>query len=298
MYLLVDRSNGELVGQLTEQDFTLLQSTLVRESEQDFDYYVQQGSLDLLTEAGMSQATIEAIESRLTGRGLDLGWETLHETNEVGYSGEVVDREGGPVGGIRVDLIAASSIVGWTYTTPDGTFQAYPNPGHEGQKVNSLRFTGRGDLVLEQASIDSDGEQGTFEIQTLTGSVRTENGQPLAGVSVQLNQWRAMSGKSSKSRPPLGGSQSWGDTDVEGNFVIPVRLPDDVRSIEVELELFAASGENLRHVRIKLEPGLSLRLKELVVPTPDPEWGDSARVVPPVETSVVMYPGVSENPLR
>ena len=265
MITLIDRADGTALCTLSAEDFVILQDNLVQESEQDFDYYFNDGTLELLAGAGMSPETVAAISSRMRHRGLDLGWEAPVEEGGRTISGTVVDTDGKPLGGIRVDLVSDAAIVTWAYSRTDGSFAL---PTTSSDPAMFMRFSGRGDLVLRQVQVDGEGDQGSFELQTMKGSVQTDDNVPLAGVNVMLVDWRSPDERDATSWAALGGLRSWGDTDDQGRFAIPVHLPDDVGPLEVELELTTVHGQTLETVVLTIPPESGWDLGVLRAPDP------------------------------
>jgi hypothetical protein len=281
MYTLVDRATGNVITTIGDSDFQIFQDHLVSESSEDFDFYLNQASLMYLQEQGLDEQIVKAFEGRLDGRGMDLGWEK--ETPEEGdlHTGTVVDDEGQPLGGIRVDLLdhaplktgrlqAEHTLLDWTYSRADGAFRLQATKDAPGTE---LRFSGRGDLVLSVAEVSAIGEQGQFRVQTITGTVKTEVGPPLSGVSVQLLNWSLEDGDSD-DEDALGGSLSWGDTDETGRFAIPVHLPEDSGYVTVSLEILAPSGETLYEGDSSFDPSEGFEIGELVAKRPSEDYGD------------------------
>jgi len=291
MYTLIDRANGETLSNVAQDDFEILRDHLVRESSQDFDFYINEPTIDMLRESGLSQALCQSLTERTNGRGLDLGWEPSRDTFEAIHSGLVVDDQDKPLGGIRVDLLEGCEIeegeldedddglIDWTYSRPDGRFALGPSIDRPG---TVLRFSGRGDLVLEMQEIESTGDKGKITIQTVTGKVHTEDGMPLPGVSVQLLNWTVADEAIDLNEASLGGSLSWGDTDEEGRFAIPLRLPLESHRVEIQLELLAESGESLLEKTLEVDPSETLNLDTILSPTPQDNWGQEQ----PTEISI------------
>lgn len=262
MIILIDRADGTPLCSLTPDDFVVLQDNLVQESEQDFDYYLNDGTLEMLASAGMSEEAVNAISARMRHRGLDLGWEHPSESTLI-ISGKVTDPRGKELGGIRVDLVSETAIAAWTYSRPDGAFSVgTSSPASD----LYLRFSGRGDLVLRQVQVNGEGNQGTFELQTLHGYVKTDDDQPLAGVNVLLADWKSAESRETTSWAALGGLRSWGDTDDAGHFSVPVHLPDDLGPLELELELTTVHGQTLETVVLTTSPESGFDLGVLRAP--------------------------------
>lgn len=253
MIFLVDRSHGKRICSLDAADFKVLQEILVVESDQDYDYYLTDATLELLSQAGMSEAAIEVLSSSMRDRGLDLGWEysSLDDAAEV-YEGVVLDSKECGQGGIRVDLLDGSSLVAWSYTDVDGVYKL---ASAKEVARPSLRLSGRGDLVLLSVPVDGPGASEVFEIQTLSGVMVAADDEPLAGLNVALTDWKTATGKTSETWVSLGGSSTWGDTDSQGVFTIPVLLPVDAGPLEVELEVTTVDGQTLEKIVRTISPG-------------------------------------------
>lgn len=281
MYLLIDRANGEVISQVRATDFQVLQDNLVRESAEDYDFYINEATLDFLADNGLSGELRQALAAKVQSRGTDVGWEPDSHTARV-HSGIVVDEEGNPLGGIRVDLLdnydldekgpdSEVSIIDWAYSRSDGSFSV----GRDMELPGSvLRLSGRGDLVLELKTIGSLGDQGKIAVQTITGQVISFDGNPLAGVSVQLLNWEPVDEFEDADEAYLGGTLSWGDTNAEGFFAIPVRVPLDLGPVNVSLELLAQSGQSLLETTEEFDPSVSFDLGAIQSPAPDENWGD------------------------
>ena len=263
MITLIDRADGAHVCQLTPEEFRLLQQQLVRESEEDFDYYLNDATLDLLRDVGLGEAALEALSERMKHRGLDVGWVLGPVPELTVYRGSLVDSEVRALGGIRVDLMSSEGLISWSYSDSAGEFRVV------GEGAKYLRLSGRGDLVLRHFPLAFPGDQGQFELQTLSGSVLTDTDEPLAGVTVQLLRWKSSERHESATWQDLGGQRSWGDTDEEGRFAIPVSLPEDLGPLHIELELTAVSGQTLESVALTVDSEAGFDLGTLRAPKPD-----------------------------
>ncbi len=296
MINLVNRANGELLLELSQAEFDILQDQLVRESDEDFDYYVQEASLQLLADAGMPETVTEGLSRHMHGRGLDLGWEHAQPGPGLTYTGSIVDDEVQALGGIRVDVVSkqTANILAWTFSRLDGTFSVTAD-GKPAEVL--LQMSGRGDLILREFDMKQDGEVGQFEIQTLTGTLLNEALEPVAGVSVQLEEWSAAESGHSVNWKDLGGRRTWGDSDENGRFSIPVNLPEDRGVVSVELDLVDVNGRTLVKFGLALLPESSFEMGDLTVPDQLEEGTVPILAEPPVVGSISMYPGVSENPL-
>ena len=283
MYTLVDRANGEVISTIQDNDFAIFQEHLVSESSEDFDFYINEATLAYLLEQGLSADVAKAFEGKLQGRGMDMGWEKEAVGAETFHTGTVIDDEGQPLGGIRVDLLDQAkmqtgqlyeerALLDWTYSRTDGTFTLETTPESPGTQ---LRFSGRGDLVLASAFVEEIGEQGEFTVQTITGSVHTAERETLSGVSVQLLNWNLADGDEEEDEETMGGTLSWGDTDENGRFAIPVHLPTDSGEVLINLEILSTDGESLFEGEYVFDSADGFEIGELVAQKPSPEWGDS-----------------------
>lgn len=276
MISLIDRADGTPFCQLTPEDFRILQQQLVRESEDDFDYYLTDATLELLGQAGLSQDALAGLSARMRHRGLDVGW-VLGPGDGESYSGSLVDSEVIGLGGIRVDLMSSQGMISWTYSGPEGDFEVFGRAGESAEYPEGtwhpegtwyLRLSGRGNLVLRHLPLDGPGDQGQFEIQTLRGSVATEDGEPLSAVTVLLSGWKAKEKLESSTWTDLGGQRSWGDSDDEGRFSIPVSLPEDVGPLQLDLELTAVSGQTLETLALTVNSEAGFDLGVIRAPKP------------------------------
>lgn len=280
MYTLIDRANGEILTALDEANFQVLKTHLVQESSEDFDFYLNEATLDFLREQGLTDSLFAALEEQVKGRGLDMGWESTREGTNSLHTGQVVDNEGQPLGGIRVDLLDLTPLVSgrlekgrtildWAYTRKDGTFALGHDPDDPGTQ---LRFSGRGDLVLQNSEVTTAGDQGTFEIQTLTGTLQTEDGEPLKGASVQLLNWSLAEGGLDED-VTLGGSLSWGDSDETGRFAIPLHVPTDQGEVNLRLEVLGISGESLFEDLASFDPAQGFEIGKVITRAPQEDFG-------------------------
>lgn len=289
---LISRARGEDICNISDADFAALANQLVRQSESSSGYYLNSESLKLLGDVGISKAVVRSLHRHMRPGGLDLGWEEAPDPPGTSYCGWVVDSWGEPLGGIRIVLLSAGHrVLNWSYSRPDGRYTIISPKNVE---PKHLRFSGRGDLILVEFAVEKTEEQGETAIETLSGKLVTDEGEPVVGVSVQLLRWKEGGDIRFQETGSKGGSLTWGDTDEFGQFVVPVRIEDEDREWQGVLEILATKGQTLRKLVVTILPSESLDLGHLICPQPDEEWGgevwEQAR-------SVVMYPGVSERPL-
>jgi len=119
---LSDRTTGHLLGQISRADFTVIQEILEEENESDVDYYIQDGALELLSQAGLSPDAHLLLTKALGDHAdLEFGWETPLET-DTGLKGSI-SIEGGdrPAPGLAVEARFGKERY-WTFTREDGAF--------------------------------------------------------------------------------------------------------------------------------------------------------------------------------
>lgn len=289
---LINRSRGEILCTISDQDFFAIAKRFVRQSESSSGYYLNSESLKLLDDIGISESVLVALRSHMEVGGLDLGWEEQTLPGGAVFHGRTLDSLDEPVGGIRVVLLSSGhKVLNWSYSRPDGSYSVSCPPD---VAPNHIRFAGRGDLILNEFVVNGDGDQGETQIDTLSGQVVSKEGEPIPYVSVQLLKWREGHRSDYHGQGSKGGGSTWGDTNENGQFVVPILITDDSKSWQGILEILAPKGQTLRKLEVTIHPNESLDLGHLVCPKPDDEWGGE-----PVEPkrSVVMYPGVSERPL-
>lgn len=289
---LISRACGEDICKISDADFNVMANQLVRQSESSSGYYLNSESLKLIDNVGISKAVVRSLHRHMRPGGLDLGWEESPASPGTSYCGSVVDSWGEPLGGIRIVLLSAGHrVLNWGYSRPDGRYNVFSPQDVE---PKHLRFSGRGDLILAEFSVEKPEEQGETRIETLSGKLVTDEGEPVVGVSVQLLKWREGEEIRYQETGSKGGSLTWGDTDEFGKFVVPVRIEDETQKWQAVLEILATKGQTLRKLIVTILPSESLDLGHLSCPQPEHEWGGE---VWEQRQSVVMYPGVSERPL-
>jgi hypothetical protein len=76
MATLRDKSDGSLIGNISEDDMRFLMEQLEEESEDDGDYYIDEGTVDLLEEEGGSVSLIKLLRDAVTEKadGIDVEW--------------------------------------------------------------------------------------------------------------------------------------------------------------------------------------------------------------------------------
>lgn len=75
MIKLFNQASGELLGEVTEQQFQVLESWLEEESVDDRDYYINRATLALLDQAGADPYLLELLRRGMGDREeMDLRW--------------------------------------------------------------------------------------------------------------------------------------------------------------------------------------------------------------------------------
>lgn len=287
MYLLIDRATGAVLAEASNADFDVLQEHLCRESETDYDFYLNDATLDYLIDCGLSSEIAEQVRPRLGVRGLDMGWERARTEFEALYSGRVVDQDDKPLGGIRIDLLERVTedthepdntldIIDWCYSREDGTFRVGLDRDLPGA---AWRACGRGNLELQLEEIEELGDLGEISVTVLSGRVVLADGTPVEGLSVQLVRYKCLATHGEVGKSDLRDGLTWGDSDAEGNFYIPVRFADTIDEVKLQLEVLAVSGETLCELEVELRVSQTLSLGSLTVPTPDEHFGEEELMV-------------------
>lgn len=77
MFDLYNSDTNELVGSITEAELQHLHNSLEEESPRDTDYYIQQGTIDLLATDGLAtDHLLKLLRTALgTSDGVELRWE-------------------------------------------------------------------------------------------------------------------------------------------------------------------------------------------------------------------------------
>lgn len=292
MHVLIDRATGAVLAETTPENFTVLQNNLTRESDTDYDFYLNDATLSYLVECGLSSDLSDTLQSQLGVRGVDMGWENPRNTDETLYFGRVVDQYGSPLGGVRIDLLervavdtnkpdGTLDVIDWTYTRTDGSFFLGLDQGLPG---SVWRASGRGDLELHRADIETLGDLGSLTIPVLHGSVAYENGDTPEGISVQLLGWTCLTSHDRVAKADIKEGLTWGDSRTDGTFIIPVNFPESVDGISVQLELLALYGETLLETEVELSLSSSYDIGPLVV-TPLESGQELATEIEPEETT-------------
>lgn len=274
MHILIDRANGNVLTEVSEADFKTLVENLTRESETDYDFYLNDATLAYLVEQGISEGLKEALQPAVDSRGLDMGWEKPRPPEGALYTGRVVDQSGAPLGGVRIDLLerveadtnkpdTTLDVIDWTHSRNDGTFTLGLDESLPG---SVWRASGRGDLELSRNELTALGDLGTLTIPILKGALQYQDGQPAQGVSVQLLGWTCLTSHDRVAKSDIQNGLTWGDSGADGAFFIPVNFPKTVDGILIQLELLALYGETLLETEVELALSLSYDIGTLVIP--------------------------------
>ena len=78
MIRLIDKVTRQVLGVVQESDFEVMRRVLEEEGPEDTDYYLNEETLDLLIEQGLSAEAQAAVRKGLAGREeFDLVWERV-----------------------------------------------------------------------------------------------------------------------------------------------------------------------------------------------------------------------------
>lgn len=122
MPLLSDRNTGAVLGEISQADFTVIQEILEEETESDVDYYIQEPSLELLSQAGLSPDG-HMLLTRALGDHADLefGWEKPFDS-DTGLRGTIMKQDGSVAAhGLAIEARYEGERY-WTFTRHDGSF--------------------------------------------------------------------------------------------------------------------------------------------------------------------------------
>lgn len=156
MIRLTDRATGAVLGDVSLADFQLMRSVLTDEDLFDADYYVTADTLDLLAERGLGASTAALLRGALADwESLDLGWELPYGGMAHAVSGRVLSAgDQQPLPGLKVEAYDGGTLLGWSFTRADGTFEVeLGGPGVPGV-WDAPAFEGEPDLGLEIVALD------------------------------------------------------------------------------------------------------------------------------------------------
>ena len=75
MITLRDKDNGQLLGSVTEEEFQVLVDALEEESDEDTDYYIEAGTIDMLEDDGAPESLVKLLRDALGTRdGVEIAW--------------------------------------------------------------------------------------------------------------------------------------------------------------------------------------------------------------------------------
>jgi hypothetical protein len=74
---LIDKSNGSLIGYITEDDLQFLVDQLEEESSKDVDYFIDAQTIEMFENSGSCSPSLIALLKQAVGStdGLDIAWE-------------------------------------------------------------------------------------------------------------------------------------------------------------------------------------------------------------------------------
>lgn len=155
MHTIVDRICGEVLGTISDGDLHILQDVLCDEGPFDTDYYLQEGTLELLYQAGLSPDAMLLLRESLEHRNgeLEFGWERFSESTTA-LLGKVEEVGGVPATGCKVEVYQGErgNKDFWAFTRPDGKFEVALSDESKG--TFWLRLSGLEDAELWLGEVD------------------------------------------------------------------------------------------------------------------------------------------------
>lgn len=315
MIRLVDRLNGEVLGDISGDDMEVLHKALTEDDESDADYYLNPETLTLLAEAGMSEGALEILKKALTEREeVDIGWEPVTSEPAARVFGKIVAEGGDALGGLLVDLADSDEEVedalSWSFSRADGTFEIALDAEDLAQCKDAaliLTLSALGDDWLSEYELkfgeETEVDLGEIQVPVFKGMVISDEEKvPLAGIAVQVT-FLADEGA-------MEWFGTWVTSRADGTFSFPYRRPDETVPVNQSmlLELLGPGGEPLTDLEIENPMELeSSDLGEIECPDPnaldEEEEGDDegeGEEGPEEETIPVdaVLPGVQQRPLE
>ena len=276
---IVDRSSGIVVLEVPED----LGSQLTDLVEDVQSFQVSELFLEVAAREGVDSTILEKLGELLSASPtLFLGSEPSVEGEPaLRLTGQLLDHQGSPIAGLVVTAQSKDDeAASWAFSRPDGAF-CLDFASRPDWSNMDLLVSGRGGLLLSSYELDELHDEvekmEPFHLFTVTGRVRLESGEALVGGRVEA--W-----------------STWAVTGPEGEF----RLPVDRLGEELQLEIFAPSGQPLGgYWTVKLPEQEPIDIGESVVPTPTENWPDSEEplIADFVPESDSIFPGVSDHPL-
>ena len=79
MVKLCIQATGAEVGDISDDDFRLMQSALEEEGPEDTDYWIDRDTIDLIAERGASAKLVELLRNAVTGSpdGVEIGFQQV-----------------------------------------------------------------------------------------------------------------------------------------------------------------------------------------------------------------------------
>jgi len=164
--ILIDRLTGKELGNVPDSDLTVIQECLVEEDEWDTDYYLHSSSLELLSAAGLSPDAQVLLQQALGEHtDLEFGWERASDCPGA-ILGKIVNNEGRPVPGCKVELHRDQRNQYWGFSRTDGKFEV--SLPLAGAGTMSLRISGLSDHAYWEGDVEVDPavavDAGTFTV--------------------------------------------------------------------------------------------------------------------------------------
>ena len=75
MITLYNKDNNSFIGEITEEDFKLLEDILVEESDTDTDYFINPDTVDLIEDSKASPELVTLLRSAIGQTdGIEISW--------------------------------------------------------------------------------------------------------------------------------------------------------------------------------------------------------------------------------
>ena len=75
MITLYNKDNNSFIGEITEEDFKLLEDILVEESDTDTDYFINPDTVDLIEDSKASPELVNLLRSAIGKTdGIEISW--------------------------------------------------------------------------------------------------------------------------------------------------------------------------------------------------------------------------------
>lgn len=152
MFKIINLNNGKDIVSITDEELKIIEKTLQGKGLAGYIYYIDKGTLLLLSRAGMKGEFIDKVKGHLErGKGVDIGIETFQEGGEWTIRGKVVNKTTGePVIGVKIEAfdkdMIEDDLLGWAFTNYKGEFEISYNESDFNKPLEFLE--GNPDIYL------------------------------------------------------------------------------------------------------------------------------------------------------